>query len=625
MITRFLLLYFCLLTTSLSFADTSIFEQSLIDQMKTQGLPIVNSMMEGSGMLPRSFRTSQIIPMGQIQHINAIGLKALNVSGSSQPSPDEMDSVKKFWNNRKVHWIALRKEEVWAIQPKEGSAIVVSQLHGLKWWTGEDFLGRRNVDQIHIDEKELINTTALNRTLSIYGNRDLEPSQENGEAYEMLFRLDIVADIIYTLQQLVEQRGMLYHRIIDNKFGPISWESIDALVNIIRDIPQEDAVHFHCKKGQSRTTIAMVLFDMMRNADKLSAREIIHRQGPEGLGGASLEADQATQGKSGVAYKFSWEPTLVRFHEYCLEQQNCHFAVSFSEWCQSKGIEKEQEISLAEFSKTLNIHSNIPGQDLPAFDSTTNPLVLALLDEGKQLPHNLRSTQDIHFNASFNEEGLDRVYAVASGQPTAQSAVVLFDKIAKVFPSREIIDVDLRDDEHWFVCSGSSGHDVYRKRLQSLEDEKDVAAQLANEKVIVLHAMNDHFTVTIAPTKIMTEQDVVEKLGVSYVRIPFAKFGKVLDEHIDRQVQLRLENTEAVIFYHCHDGKSNASLAMCIDDMLANAYHVSFEDILQRQHVLSGIDFDQSRLIFLASFYDYCKEQKPAGFAITWSIWQTQI
>ncbi len=659
------LLIIAIISTTSSLVASPSSPSSLAAQMEETGLPVVNSMLGGSGLRPRSFRASEIVPFGRVRNINTKGLASLHVSGSSQPSPNEMDAVKKFWNKRQVHWIVLRKEEVWAIEPKGGGAVIISQLHRLNWWSGEDPRGLRTVDEIYSDEQNLVNAVPKHSLFTIYGNHDLEPSVTTGEAYELLYRIDIKAEKVFTLKQLVEQRGMIYHRINDNKFGPISWASIDQLVRILRAVPEEDAVHFHCKKGQSRTTIAMALFDMMRNAENICAEEIIDRQGPMGIGGATLKASEVNTGKSGVSYKHSWEKTLHHFHTYCLEAKADNFSIPFSTWCQKKGIVPEPEISFKQFDSKLNIHSTLPAEEKDAFDpkpSNTStplkgPLVLTVTDEGKQLPSNLRSTHDYYLNPSFNIKRLDTFYAVGCSQPTAQAAKILFNQLSQAFPGRPIIDIDLRHDEHWLVFSGNNGHDVNAfESFADLGTELDVNTLLAKEQAIAvilahqpalrLHIIKemypkdeygDKYTLSLVPTQVLTEKEMVENMGVSYVRIAAARFGTILDENIDQQVSLRLNNPQAVFLYHCKNGKSRTTLAMCIDDMMANANFVSFADIIQRQYALGGAnlfditakdpswqqerEFKRQWLIFLARFHAYCQEQSRKGFTTPWSEW----
>lgn len=52
---------------------------------------------------------------------------------------------------------------------------------------------------------------------------------------------------------------------------------IDALIKLITDNPNA-WIHFHCHAGEGRTTMAMAIYDMLHNADKLSFLTIINRQ-----------------------------------------------------------------------------------------------------------------------------------------------------------------------------------------------------------------------------------------------------------------------------------------------------------------------------------------------------------
>lgn len=53
---------------------------------------------------------------------------------------------------------------------------------------------------------------------------------------------------------------------------------VDQFVAFIDNLPQGTWVHFHCHRGKGRTSMALVMLDIMRNAPKVSLEDIRKRQ-----------------------------------------------------------------------------------------------------------------------------------------------------------------------------------------------------------------------------------------------------------------------------------------------------------------------------------------------------------
>ncbi len=93
--------------------------------------------------------------------------------------------------------------------------------------------------------------------------------------------------------------------------------------------------HFHCKKGKSRTTFFMVIFDMMHNADRLGLEEIVKRQ--IAIGGVNLldVTPKDPSWKHEKESKKQWIQFLARFHKYCQENKKTGFKISWKEWSEA--------------------------------------------------------------------------------------------------------------------------------------------------------------------------------------------------------------------------------------------------------------------------------------------------
>lgn len=57
-----------------------------------------------------------------------------------------------------------------------------------------------------------------------------------------------------------------------------SAENVDKFVVTMDSLPPETWIHFHCERGNGRTSLALVMFDIMKNAPQVPLEDIIRRQ-----------------------------------------------------------------------------------------------------------------------------------------------------------------------------------------------------------------------------------------------------------------------------------------------------------------------------------------------------------
>jgi hypothetical protein len=108
---------------------------------------------------------------------------------------------------------------------------------------------------------------------------------------------------------------------------------VDRFIRLVRELPDGEWLHFHCKAGHGRTTAFMAMYDMMRNAKKVSLDDILKRQFL--IGGIDLAADPL---KDDWRYDgaVSRRKSLERFYQYC-KANNDGFKQSWSEWLAKNG------------------------------------------------------------------------------------------------------------------------------------------------------------------------------------------------------------------------------------------------------------------------------------------------
>lgn len=612
------------------------------DLMLREGLPTINAIDE-KDILPACFRMSKVIALPQDRSVNQTGLDTLNLSGSSQFSELSLEAlIKKI--GKKFTIINLRQEDGGFVEPEEGKgAIAFSRLMKMPWWTGEDPAGNRTVEEIEKSEDALMESVMSSKNYTIYGTGDSYAPKDN---HKILYRIDIAAKRALTEKQMAAEKNLGYFRIPDKKFGNMEFEHVDMFVDIVKNLPQEQWVHFHCKKGQSRTTLFMIMYDMMRNADKVSAEEIILRQGPNGLGGADLWGLPDKEAWD-LSFKRGWKEFLLMFHEYAKQNKAKHFEKSWSAWAEEHNLPPFPPVVLGKYYKETTVESTLPAEEDP--EKPYN-FVINTINEGKLKVQNFRSTQDIWQNPAFATDGLQSMYMSGSSQPTKAGLEILVNGIKKNHGDKPVVIVDLRHDDHLFVNGLNVSTYETKDALLAPRTPEMIKSSVEKIKRYIESCKNIHllaidtlypkneylqrFTAQLTPEVVETPEELAKSAGAEYLLIGSKRFSEVSDEDID----LLLENIKPDTWYHfhCKKGKSRTTLFMTIFDMVHNAGSLSMEQIVRRQKAIGGVDlFDvtpkdpswahekeakKQWVVFLARFHEYAK-QKPQ---IPWSQWSKE-
>lgn len=274
-----------------------------------------------------------------------------------------------------------------------------------------------------------------------------------------------------------------------------------------------------------------------------------------------------------------------------------------------------------------------------------------VLDEAaeKTLPRNFRTYQspfiraDEKHSKNISRAGLEKIKFIASGQFSEQS----IENVLKQYQN-EIWVIDLRRESHgfidgrpisWYAPRNQANTGLTFNQIETLE--YNLLHSL--KKVITVNEINkkkngilvEVKTQTFDVNRIETERELVNSLGLHYIRLPVADHHRPNDTIVDDFIKIvRNLPVDTTMYFHCRAGKGRTTTFVVLWDMLLNAKILSFDEIIERQYLLGGAYLDKAsynpekawkaewakeRWAFLTTFYRYAQE---ADFReVTWSDW----
>lgn len=198
---------------------------------------------------------------------NNYGINELSISGSEEPS-------EKGW--REIADYITKDRRI------EGKSVLVLDLrqesHGylngraITLVSEYDWINRgKSNEQSLIAQENWLNSLKIEKKA-----RDVLSSQQFA-AKEYSSGKNIPVKKIKNEKELVSRLGFEYHRLyVTDHMGPNDSE-VDAFLTIINNAPKDAWFHIHCRGGKGRTTTFLVMYDMLKNANKVSFDEIIAR------------------------------------------------------------------------------------------------------------------------------------------------------------------------------------------------------------------------------------------------------------------------------------------------------------------------------------------------------------
>ena len=242
-------------------------------------------------------------------------------------------------------------------------------------------------------------------------------------------------------------------------------------------------------------------------------------------------------------------------------------------------------------------------------------------------------------------QGLEKIHASASAQPSVVALTELHEKISALDPDAKIFMIDLRQESHGFAnslpVSFYNKHNAANAGKNTSEVLKDEAERLKN-----LRGVETTFTplgnsdtkrlkaITIIPRVVETERDAAEKAGFEYKRFAAADMQFPAPEIVDDFITFVATLPEnSWLHFHCHAGHGRTTTFLVMYDIMKNP-GLSLEEICKRQYLLGGTNLllepegddwgakkARDRVEKIRLFYEFVQGTRAEKIGLPWSEW----
>lgn len=566
--------------------------------------------------VPRNFRTGADQFKGKTKDgvlPSRKGMSTSNSSASSCFSEKEFEQVLKAvpTTPNKFYDIDLRGESHGYLN---GNA--VSWFGDHNW--GND--GRTQAIVEHVEKDQLKNAKKKS-PVEVYRFDD------NKNTVMTPFQLDV--NKVQTEQQMVESKGAHYFRLaLSDHFRPGDKE-VDQFISFYKTLPKDAWLHYHCFAGMGRTTIFMVMHDIMKNAKDVSFDDIIKRQALIGI------VDLSSMGtKKNWELKGYWERYQFTRNFYDYVKAHPTFDMKWSVWAKDHGYD-----------------TYVPDYNGYIWRIDAKNV--------NQLPRNFRTSYSGYTNkvtdklASFMDvtktptrDGLDTLNISGSAQASVGEFKAAVNEIKK-YAKGPIYDIDLRQETHgyfdgtpvsWYGMNNWGNVD--KTAAWIIPNEKKMLQNELNKKVLISELDKNNLAENpkyIDVTSAQTEADVAKANGVNYYRITCTDHVWPAPQYVDQFINFyKGLSKDAWLHFHCEAGVGRTTAYMAMVDMMRNP-QVSLDDILYRQYLIGGnyvaytiahpsskdwkADYYADKARMVKMFYTYVQQNRNNNYNLSWSQW----
>lgn len=134
---------------------------------------------------------------------------------------------------------------------------------------------------------------------------------------------------VQTQEEVIRDLGLGYQRFFVTDHLRPDDATVDQFVQFVDRLGSDTWLHFHCRGGKGRTTTFMTMYDMMRNAPKVSFADIVARQAclDPNYDVTAVRPDSPRTNFYSQRLEF-----LEAFYSYCSERNKSKQAIRWSVW-----------------------------------------------------------------------------------------------------------------------------------------------------------------------------------------------------------------------------------------------------------------------------------------------------
>jgi predicted protein tyrosine phosphatase len=221
-----------------------------------------------------TFDKSETSKDGMPRNFRDLSVIGINAIASGQFSEDELQKLRQKYLNEKIVIVDLRQESHGFINGKPVS------------WRSyfEKINQNKEISKILSDEK--LHLDAAKKDHEIVINEVVKRDKDSGW-YEDVAPKNITVNQAISENDLVQNNGFEYQRFSIRDFDIPEAKEFSRMINFIKNLSEDKKIYVHCAGGRGRTTMFLVILDILKNGTKVELEEIFKRQNK--LGGAKLD------------------------------------------------------------------------------------------------------------------------------------------------------------------------------------------------------------------------------------------------------------------------------------------------------------------------------------------------